>query len=148
MCTLFSATTVLACSGCDLAWLVSLAPAPNLDSVLAANIPWMGIAAVSMHTRAGIFFLLAKSNLAVTTWRYLGVVVTSCAILTNHALPICVSWSGVILSELYPVGPICALSVWGVSLLLFLVREHGKSRAFPVPVKPALVSCLATATGQ
>jgi len=39
-----------------------------------------------MHTRDGISFLFSKSNLAVTTCRHLGAMVTSYVILTNRDL--------------------------------------------------------------
>jgi hypothetical protein len=78
MCALFAVATVLAWSGCDVAWLVLLDAAPTLDSARAANIPWMVTVAGSMHTRDGMSFLLSRSSLAVTTWRHLGAMVTSC----------------------------------------------------------------------
>ena len=72
----------------------------------------MGIVAGSMHTRDGNSFPFSKLNLAVTTCRHFGAMVTSCAILTNHDLLYCAVSSKAWLSSLglLPFGS--SLHVW------------------------------------
>ena len=66
----------------------------------------------SMQTRGGISFIFSKSNLAVTTCRHLGTMVTSCATLTSHALLFCADLSKGGLSKLRPLGLVSSLRVW------------------------------------
>jgi hypothetical protein len=144
ICTLFAGVTVLAWMDCNVSWFVLCDTAPNLESTRAANIPWMGTVAGSMHTRGKISFLSTKSNLAVTTWRHLGAMVTSCAILTSHDLLFWVGLSKGVLLELCPLGLISALRVWmGFSLSNFSWGNTVRA-VFLVPVT-TLVPCSPTA---
>ena len=83
---LFADASTFACAGGDVSCVESRSLVPTFVRARAESIPWIGIAAVSTHTRDGLSFPLPKSNLAVTTCRHLGAMVTSWAVLTSHDL--------------------------------------------------------------
>ena len=98
--SLLADASVFACLGGDVNCVGSRSLVPTLVSAQAESIPWMSIVAGSMYTRDGNPFPFSKSNLAVTTCRHFGTMVTYCAILTNHDLLYCAVSSKAWLSSL------------------------------------------------